>query len=60
MVADLASEGDDPSLLIQQQQIAVATHEFQDQDPLNGLSRSGRELKFHHPLEPLLVELHEG
>ena len=60
MVADLASGGDDASLLIKQQQIAVATHHFQGQHPLNGLSWSGRELKFHHAFEPLLVEVHEG
>ena len=60
MVAHLSSGSDNASLLIKQQQIAVATHEFQNQHPLNELSRSGRELKFHHALEPFLVELHKG
>ena len=50
---------DNASVVIKQQQIAVATHELQNQHALNGLARSGRELKFHHALEPFLVELHK-
>lgn len=60
MVADLPAQSNHPLLFVQQEQIAVAAHEFEHQGSLHGFSRSAGKAKLHHPFESSLIQFNKG
>ena len=60
MVPDLSPQGNDPALLIQQQQVAVPSHQLQHEHPLDRFPRALGKPEFHHPFKTTLVELHQS
>ena len=60
MVPDLSPKGNDPALLIQQQQVAVPSHQLQHEHPLDRFPRALGKPEFHHPFKTALVELHQS
>ena len=60
MVTNLTSDRDHTPLVIEKQHVAVASHQLEDQGPLDLRPRSGRHLKFDNALESLLLDAHKG
>ena len=56
----LAGQSHHLALAIQQQQVAVAPHQFHHQPAQHGLARAPGEAKLHHPLPALLENFHQG
>ena len=59
-VTHLAGQGDHPTLAIQQEQVAVAAHQLQQQRSLARVAGPGCEVQLHHPLPGRLLQPHEG
>ena len=58
--AHLAGQGDHPHLAIEQQQVAVATHQFGHQPTFGRFGGPPREGQLHHPLPTRLLDRHQG
>ena len=60
MLSDLPGNGCDPFLVIEQQHIAVTSHQLQDQSAHARLARAWSEMKQHNPLKVSLLQFHQG
>ena len=60
MVAHLATKGNHLSVFIQEQQVAVAPHDFEHHMAFHCIPRAIRKLETHDPFKTLLLDLHEG
>ena len=60
MVTNLTANGDHAAAFIQQQKIAVASHQLEHQGPLDLRPRARRHLEFDNALKSLLTKPHKG
>ena len=60
MVPDLTTQGNDAALLIEEQQVAVPSHQLQHEHPLDRFPRAFGKPEFHHPFKAALVKLHKS
>ena len=60
MLPHLAADRRDPFLVIQKQQVAVASHQFKNHCSGWGTSWAGRQVKAHDTLESVLFKLHQS
>ena len=60
MVPDLTTQGNDAALLIEEQQVAVPSHQLQHEHPLDRFPRAFGKPEFHHTFKADLVKLHKS
>ena len=60
MIPHLPSDGNDPLAFIQQQQIAVATHQLEYKPPLDWIAGATGEVEADHPFKVLLLDGDQG
>ena len=60
LLPHLTGRRHDASILIQQEEIAAAAHQFHHQGAADGLARPWGELQLHHPLPARLLQCHQG